>query len=123
MIIEEIYYIKTNLIREMNNNFLNLSDLNFEENIKTGNTILVDFWADWCTPCKNMNSTIRSIKSEYLKKIFIAKLNVEENFKVSSKYNIRSVPTLIIFKEGKEIERIVGSISLNKLEEFIKRNI
>ncbi|ARC53527.1 thioredoxin [Candidatus Riesia pediculischaeffi] len=107
----------------MNNNFLNLSDLNFEENIKTGNTILVDFWADWCTPCKNMNSTIRSIKSEYLKKIFIAKLNVEENFKVSSKYNIRSVPTLIIFKEGKEIERIVGSISLNKLEEFIKRNI
>ncbi len=69
-----------------------------------------------------MHDVIKNIKNEYLEKISITTLNVEENFKTSSKYDIRSIPTLIIFKKGKEVERIVGSISMNQLEQFIERN-
>ncbi|ADD79711.1 thioredoxin [Candidatus Riesia pediculicola USDA] len=121
--IDGIDCIKTFSVKEMKENLLSLSDSNFEEYITNSRkVILVDFWAPWCTPCKNMHDVIKNIKNEYLEKISITTLNVEENFKTSSKYDIRSIPTLIIFKKGKEVERIVGSISMNQLEQFIERN-
>jgi len=84
-----------------------LTDSNFQETIKTGIT-LVDCWADWCQPCKMLNPIINDLAEEYGEVATIGKLNVDQNRQVSAQYGIRSIPTLLIFKEGKEVNRIVG---------------
>lgn len=88
---------------------LTLSDANFAHQLK-GKTVMVDFWADWCMPCKMMAPTLNEIADELKEddRRKIAKLDVDKNQATAQKYAIRNIPTLVIFKDGKEVSRIVG---------------
>jgi len=84
-----------------------LTEQNFQNQIKSGLT-LVDFWADWCMPCKMMAPIINSVADEVDGDATVGKLNIEQYQAVASKYNVRSIPTMILFKNGKEFKRYVG---------------
>jgi thioredoxin 1 len=84
-----------------------LNNKNFKPVIRSG-LILVDFWAPWCAPCKMMAPTLNEIADENPDTITIAKVNVDQNQPIAQKYNIRNIPTMILFQSGKEIKRITG---------------
>ena len=84
-----------------------LTDQNFGKTIKSG-TVLVDFWAAWCMPCKLMVPVLNELAEEVGGKVSIAKLNVDESRKTASQFGIRSIPTMILFRNGREVKRIVG---------------
>ncbi len=92
---------------ESDESILMLFDQNFDEQLK-GKTILVDFWADWCMPCKMMLPVLNELADELPEGYFIGKLNVEDNQATSQKYGVRSIPTMILFKDGREVNRFVG---------------
>ena len=84
-----------------------LNSKNFNPAIKSG-LVLVDFWAPWCAPCKIIAPILNEIAEEHSNKVTIAKVDVDQNKQISQKFNIRNIPTLIIFKNGKEVKRIMG---------------
>ena len=84
-----------------------LTDQNFQNKIKTG-TFLVDFWAAWCMPCKMMVPVLNEVAEEAGEKVTIAKLNVDEQKATAARFSVRSIPTMILFRNGKEVKRIVG---------------
>ncbi len=86
---------------------IELTDITFEKNI-AGKTVLVDFWAEWCVPCKVMAPVLNELAAELPEGYFIGKIDVEKYPRSSQKYGIRGIPTLILFKNGKEVERFVG---------------
>jgi len=88
-------------------NIKSLSESNFNSSIKSG-LILVDFYADWCKPCKMMKPILEEVAGEYKSKITIASVNTDNNQTLSQKYNISGIPCMILFKDGKEVTRIVG---------------
>ena len=83
------------------------TDQNFQNKIKTG-IVLVDFWAVWCMPCKMMVPVLNELAEETNGKVIIAKVNVDEQKATAAKFSIRSIPTMILFQNGKEVKRIVG---------------
>jgi thioredoxin 1 len=91
-----------------------LNNKNFRPIIKNG-LVLVDFWAPWCAPCKMIAPTLNEIAEENPDKITIAKVNVDQNQKIAQQYNIRNIPTLVLFQGGKEIKRIMGVKTKNVL--------
>ena len=97
-----------------------LSDQNFTNRIKTG-FVLVDFWASWCMPCKLMVPVLNELAEENDGKVTIAKLNVDEAKNTASKFNVRSIPTLILLKNGKEVHRFVGVKSKDYLLKELDR--
>ena len=99
-------------------NIKNFNDQNFKQHIKAG-VILVDFWASWCAPCKIMAPVLNDVADELTGNKRVGKVNVEVARAVSAKYNIRSIPTMILFKDGKEINRFVGV----KSKEFLLNEI
>jgi len=101
---------------------LHLNDSNYEEEIsKSGKPLLVDFWAPWCGPCKAIGPVIEELAETYKDRAVIAKLNVDESRNAASNYGVRSIPTLIIFKEGKVFDTIIGLVPKERLEEFINK--
>ena len=100
-----------------------LTDQNFSVKTKTG-IVLVDFWASWCMPCKLMAPVLNELAEETDGKVTIAKLNVDEAKATASKFSVRSIPTLILFKNGKEIHRFVGAKTKDYLlKELDRRTI
>jgi thioredoxin 1 len=99
-----------------------LTDQNFVAKTKTG-TVLVDFWASWCMPCKLMVPVMNELAEETDGKVTIAKLNVDEAKVTASKFNVRSIPTMILFKNGKEVHRFVGVKSKDYLLKELDRRI
>ncbi|MCX6282452.1 MAG: thioredoxin [Bacteroidetes bacterium] len=98
-----------------------LTDQNFQNKIKTG-LVLVDFWASWCMPCKMMIPVLNEVAEETGDKVTIAKVNVDEQKATAAKFGIRSIPTMILFQNGKEVKRIVGVKSRDYLlKEFDRR--
>lgn len=101
-----------------------VNDSNFEgEVLQHASPVLVDFWASWCAPCRTMSPIIDAVAAEYVGRAKVVKLNVDENQSTAAKYAVMSIPTLIIFKEGKETERLVGFISQRNLSEKIKSHL
>lgn len=99
-----------------------LTDSNFDQEIeKTPGLFIVDFWAEWCAPCKMIAPILEDIAEEYNTRITIGKLNVDENHDTPSKYGIRSIPTLIFFKEGKKVEEVIGALPKATLKAKIDR--
>jgi thioredoxin 1 len=97
---------------------LTLTDDNFESEVMKSNTpVLVDFWAEWCGPCKMIAPAISELAGEYSGKVKIGKLDVDSNQIVAGKFNIRSIPTLLIFKEGKIVDQIVGAVPKQRIKE------
>ncbi|MHC1708150.1 MAG: thioredoxin [Bacteroidales bacterium] len=99
---------------------ITLTANNFSEQIKTGIT-LVDFWASWCMPCKMLAPIINDVADEVKGKAKVGKLNIEQYQQIAAKYKVRNIPTLIIFRNGKEIDRIVGVKNKEYLVQKIDR--
>jgi len=96
----------------------------FDKAIRSANMpVLVDFWAGWCMPCRVMAPVIEELARDYAGKAMFAKVNVDENPEVSQRYDIMSIPQFIIFKNGKPIERIVGAVGREPLEEALKKHL
>ncbi|HEY5602253.1 MAG TPA: thioredoxin TrxA [Gammaproteobacteria bacterium] len=108
----------------MSENIVHLSDDTFEDEvIKTEGPVLVDYWADWCGPCKMIAPILDEIANEYKDRIKIAKLNIDENPATPPKYGIRGIPTLMLFKGGNVEATKVGAVSKSQLTAFIDSNI
>ena len=100
-----------------------LNEQNFSQEINKDKPVLVDFWAEWCAPCRAIAPILEEIEKEHSDKIQIAKLNVDENPDIASQYKVFSIPTLIIFKNGKELGRLVGAVPKPKLLSFITESL
>ena len=100
----------------MGQNTVEATDANFADVIGVDNAVLVDFWAEWCGPCKMMNGPLEELAGEHAGKLSVAKLNVDENQQVAMNYEVMSIPTMIVFKDGVEKKRLVGARSKSQLE-------
>lgn len=99
---------------------LDLDDSNFAQTINKYPLLLVDFWAPWCGPCRMMSPIINQVGKEYIGKLVVGKVNVDENPNISGQFGISSIPTLILFKRGQAVNNIIGSVSKSRIDEMVK---
>jgi len=103
---------------------LEFSEQNFEQEVlKSDKPVLVDFWATWCGPCRMMAPAVDAVAEAYAGRAKVGKLNVDENFVISGRYNIRGVPTLLLFKDGQVREQIVGAASKEAISKLLDKHL
>jgi thioredoxin 1 len=103
---------------------IEVSDSSFEKDVlQSSQPVLVDFWAAWCAPCRMLAPTVEAVAEKYAASARVVKLNVDENPSVSQRYGIKGIPTLILFKEGKEEERVVGATSKEAISRMIDKHV
>ena len=101
-----------------------INDSNFEQEVlKSDSLTLVDFWAEWCGPCKMIGPALEEISEEMKEDIRITKLNIDENPSTPQKYGVRGIPTLLLFRNGEVVAEKVGALPKNQLSEWISQNI
>ena len=101
---------------------IEFTDSNFEEEVlKSDKPCLVDFWAEWCGPCRMVGPIVEEIASEYAEKLKVGKLNVDQNGQTAAKYGIMSIPSLLIFNQGKVVDQIVGAAPKKQFVERIDK--
>ena len=108
----------------MSDSIVHVTDDSFEDEVlKSAKPVLVDYWADWCGPCKMIAPVLDEIATEYLGRLKIAKLNIDENPKTPPKYGIRGIPTLMLFRDGEVEATKIGAVSKSQLTAFINSNL
>jgi len=101
-----------------------ITDSNFEtEVLKSGKVTLIDFWAEWCGPCRAISPIVEELAKEYDGKALIGKVNVDENPEITVKYGIRNIPTVLFIKNGEIVDKQVGAVPKSLLEEKLKKHI
>lgn len=100
---------------------VNVTDLSFQKEVETSGTVLVDFWAPWCGPCKMIAPVLEELDKE-VNALKIAKLNVDDNPESASRFGVMSIPTLILFKNGQPVDKIVGFQSKDALKNVVSRH-
>ncbi|NLI57884.1 MAG: thioredoxin [Clostridium sp.] len=107
-----------------NGKVLTLTRENFDQEVvNSSNTVLVDFWAPWCGPCRAVGPLIDELAEEYDGKAKIAKLNVDDEGELAAKFKIMSIPTIMIFKNGEVVEKLIGARSKSELSELINKHM
>ncbi len=104
----------------MANNAVEITDNNFAELINSDKPVLVDFWAEWCGPCKMIGPVVEEIAGEYLDKAVVGKMDVDANSAIPAQFGIRSIPTLMIFKNGELVDKIVGAVPKHVLTQKLE---
>ncbi len=105
-------------------NTLTFTDDTFEKDVLSAEVpVLVDFWAEWCGPCKMMTPTVDAVANEYAGKVKVGKLNVDDNGGTAMRYNIRGIPTLLLFKGGRIVEQRVGAIGKSEVQKMIDSHL
>ena len=100
----------------------NVTDASFENDVlKSTQPVLIDFWATWCGPCRAIAPVVEQLAGEYAGKVKVVKVNIDENPKTPTQYDVRSIPTLLMFKDGKVLGQIVGAVPRPKIEELVKK--
>ncbi len=100
----------------------NVTDASFENDVlKSAQPVLIDFWATWCGPCRAIAPVVEQLANDYAGKVKVVKVNIDENPKTPTQYDVRSIPTLLMFKEGKVVGQIVGAVPKPKIEELVKK--
>jgi thioredoxin 1 len=108
----------------MSEQLIQVTDDSFESDVLQSDVpVLVDYWAEWCGPCKMIAPILDEVASEYAGKLKIAKLDVDQNAETAQKYSIRSIPCLMLFKDGDIVATQVGALSKSQLSEFIDENL
>src|SRR2546423_12387611 len=108
----------------MNDYVTEVSDSNFDQDVLGAEQpVLVDFWAEWCAPCRMLAPTVDAVAEKYAGKARVVKVNVDFNPNVSQKYGIKGIPTLILFKGGKEEERVVGATSKDAISRMLDKHV
>lgn len=108
----------------MSDSIVHVTDDSFEDEVlRSSDPVLVDYWADWCGPCKMIAPVLDEIANEYAGKIKVAKLNIDENPNTPPRYGIRGIPTLMLFREGEVEATKVGAVSKSQLTAFIDSNL
>jgi thioredoxin 1 len=107
-----------------NGNVHTVTDADFDSEVKESGTLtLVDFWAEWCGPCKMIAPTVAELADEYQGRLKVCKLDVDENQRTALQYAVRSIPSLLFFKDGKVVETVVGAVRKQRLEEVIEAHL
>ena len=105
-------------------NTLTLSDASFDKDVLNSDIpVLVDFWAEWCGPCRMMGPTIDAIAADYDGRVRVGKLNVDDNGTIATRYGIRGIPTLLLFKGGKVIEQRVGAVGKTDVQKMLDTHL
>jgi thioredoxin 1 len=109
---------------EVSDKIVHTTDGNFEADVlKSEKAVLLDFWAEWCGPCKMIAPLLNEAADEYEDKLAVVKLNIDENPNIAQKFGIRSIPTLMIFKDGAPQAQKLGAMSKSQLNEFLDSNL
>ncbi len=103
---------------------LTLTDSEFDAKvIKAERPVLVDFWAEWCAPCRALSPVVEEVAKQYSGKLDVAKMNIDEHPEAPGRYAVRAIPTLLIFKGGAVVDQVVGLVSKAKLEQVIQKHV
>ncbi len=123
-VLDELEQIREKKLRELKNQMstpkiekpIVVSDRNFDQTVKNYPLIVVDCWAAWCAPCRAIAPIVEELAKEYSGKVVFGKLNVDENPETAQRFGVMAIPTLLVMKEGKEVDRVVGMLPKNQLE-------
>ena len=103
---------------------VSVSEKDFDEKVlRSELPVLVDFWADWCMPCKMVSPVLDELAGDYAGRFKVCKLNIDESAQIASRYEVMSIPTMAIFKDGKMTDRIVGAVPRDAIEEKMRENL
>jgi thioredoxin 1 len=117
-------FIKLQEITMAGNDTLTFTDATFDKDVLNSETpVLVDFWAEWCGPCRMMGPTVDQVATEYAGKVKVGKLDVDANQQVAGRYGIRGIPTLLLFKGGKVVEQKVGAIGKPEFQKMLDKHV
>jgi len=112
--------------KDMADNITAVTDINFEVEVLTASNsqpVMVDFWAEWCRPCHMLAPTVAEIAHDYAGKLKVMKLNVDEAMNSAGRYNVRGIPTLLVFKNGLVVEQIVGAVPKDQITKALARHL
>ena len=109
--------------KEMGNEPVHVTDADFEEMVRKHPLALIDFWAPWCGPCLALTPTIEELNKDYAGRVLIGKLNVDENPQTAECFQVFSIPTLLIMKNGREVDRIVGCVPKKHIDAALRKHL